>query len=104
MGHQARQGWGLRKPGFSEVETGPKWTGRGLVGVSLTEALAWLPGGQEFGGHRQCGSGQPGLLRAKWRGRHVCHVLVARGRRSLADREVGGGLGPLLARRQKPSG
>lgn len=28
VGHQARQGWGLRKPGFSEVETGPKWTGR----------------------------------------------------------------------------
>lgn len=65
----------------------------GPAGVSLAEAPAWISGGQECKGHRQCGSGQPGLLSAKWRGRHVCHVLVARGRHSHADREAGGGLG-----------
>jgi len=27
------RGWGLRKPGFSEVETGPKWTGQGWLAV-----------------------------------------------------------------------
>lgn len=33
MGHQARGGWGLRKPGFSEVETGPKRACQGWLAV-----------------------------------------------------------------------
>lgn len=87
-------------PGVGSEEAGifrggnwPQVDWPGLVGVSLAEAPTWLPGGQECGGHRQCGSGQLGLLSAKWRCRHVCHVLVARGRRSHADGEAGGGRG-----------
>lgn len=83
---------GLRRPGFSEWKLAPSGLA-GLIGVSLAGALAWLSEGQEFRGHRQCGSGQPGLLSAKWRGRLVCHVFVARGRSSHADWEVGGGRG-----------
>lgn len=57
MGHRPARGggsgsWDFPSGNWLQVDR------PGLVGGSLAEAPAQLPGGQEFGGHRQCGSGQ----------------------------------------------
>lgn len=92
-GHRALTRWGLRRLGFSEVETGLKWTGQSWLAVPWQRPQ---PGSQEA---RNAGAtdsvGLFGLCypSAKWRGRRVCHVLAARGGRSHSDREAGRGPG-----------
>lgn len=70
MGHQAHGGggWGLRKPGFSEVETGPTWTGRSRLAEARNAGATDHVGLSRRGGH----------------------VLQARGKHSHADSEAGG--------------
>lgn len=61
MGHQARRGRGLRKLGFSEVETSPTWTSQAWLAVPWRRPQPRSQEAGNAGGHRQCGSGQAGL-------------------------------------------
>lgn len=93
MGHQARGGWGTEEAGIFRGGNWPQVDGPGLVGGSLAGALVRLLGGQECGGHRQCGAARWGCQGTTRRDRQACHVLQARGRRSHADSKAGGRLG-----------
>lgn len=60
-GSQARRGWGPRKLGFSEVETGPKWTSQAWLAVPWRRPRPRSQEAGNAGAHRQRGSGQAGL-------------------------------------------
>lgn len=93
---QGRWGSGLKKPGFSEVETGPKWTcpvGWWIPGGVFYLPLTLLTGGQECRGYRQHGSGQVGLPERQTQRLWDCHVFWAGSWREQScwqDRKAGG--------------